>query len=236
MALKFNCSKCGEIIIVKFVKPGSSVNCGKCRATNIIPTNAVGIDDDQADDNTRPQTKARKGEVVVKTAEKTAVNNEPSFKKAQMFACWGAVGGIVLGFLIPSNMSYEYGMERWMVVLSCAVIFGIIGFVTGEFMRPADSVRAEVNNSVPQNRYPALRAIIGYYRVLAGILIIFTVIICISFFIGGPAGFFWIRVLGAMATGLLGMALYVTLRATAEGITVFLDIEENTRKIHEKAV
>lgn len=234
MALKFNCTRCGEIISVQFVQPGEVTNCGKCRATNTVPVNAVEIPDEQAD-NFKPRPKVHKPEAVAKINVETIAKNKTSFSKALKFCCGGIAVGLVIGFLVPNEMFYLYGLDRWVVVLISAVVFGVIGYIVGDLLRPENIMKSEINNTVQKNRYPALRVIIGYYRALAGIVILLTVIICISFFFGGPAGYFLVRLLGAMVTGLLGMALYVTLRAMAEGITVFLDIEENTRKIHEKA-
>lgn len=231
VALKFNCSKCGEIIAAKFVKPGEATNCGKCRATNTVPVNAVEIPDEQADNDLKPMPKIHKPEPVPKINAQTITKNKPSFSKVLKFSCGGLVVGLVIGFLVPDEMFYLYGLDRWVVVLLGAVVFGVIGYIFGDFMRPEDIMRSDTNNTVQKNRYPALRVIIGYYRVLAGTVILFTVIICISLFFGGPEGYFLARLLGAIVTGLLGMALYVTLRAIAEGITVFLDIEENTGNI-----
>ena len=40
MALKFNCSKCGEEIVVRFLKPGETAKCRKCGASVTVPESA----------------------------------------------------------------------------------------------------------------------------------------------------------------------------------------------------
>lgn len=222
MALKFNCSKCGEIIAVKYVKPGVTVYCGKCRAGNVVPESAMEIPNEQVDVDSKQLPKEQKIETS-KAEEKIA--KVVASGKAMRLSIGGVIIGAALSFLVPSQILFENGLERWMVILIAAIVLGTLGFIIG-----AQSSETAANPA-SKNRYPALRVIIGYYRILAGIVIFLTAIICISLFFAVPAGYFLARVLGAMVVGLLGLALFVTLRAMAEGITVFLDIEENTRGI-----
>lgn len=60
MALKFNCSECGEAIAVKYVKPGVTVYCGKCRASNIVPDSAIEILDEQVNTDSKHLPKEQK--------------------------------------------------------------------------------------------------------------------------------------------------------------------------------
>lgn len=49
MALKFNCFKCGEEIIVRFLKPREIAKCRKCGAAASVPDNAAEVAADQAE-------------------------------------------------------------------------------------------------------------------------------------------------------------------------------------------
>jgi uncharacterized paraquat-inducible protein A len=65
MAIKFNCSKCGADIKIKFLHAGETARCRKCGADNPVPANAREIADDQA-------------EVNLKTAQKLNEENRPA--------------------------------------------------------------------------------------------------------------------------------------------------------------
>jgi hypothetical protein len=95
-------------------------------------------------------------------------------------------------------------------------------------------------------KYPALSTIAVFYRILAWITIVFTWIFIIfgivaafvtgSYIGGGFLGFLG-NLLGAVfgsivvvvIYGLAGLAVAVLELAVAEGLEVFMDIEENTR-------
>lgn len=49
MALKFNCFKCGEEIIVRFLKPGEIAKCRKCATAVAVPCDAPEVPADQAE-------------------------------------------------------------------------------------------------------------------------------------------------------------------------------------------
>ncbi len=96
-------------------------------------------------------------------------------------------------------------------------------------------------------RYRALRIVATVYRVIGWIIIVIGVLgtcassvaaVALPSYVGGQFGYragagvsviqaVIILVIGLLYTGLIG----VTLLAIAEGIYVFLDIEENTREI-----
>ncbi len=46
MALKFNCPKCQNDIIVKFLKSGDMARCPKCQVQILIPTATIKVSDD----------------------------------------------------------------------------------------------------------------------------------------------------------------------------------------------
>lgn len=74
----------------------------------------------------------------------------------------------------------------------------------------------------PSTKYPALRTIAGFYRILALIAGIFAVIGAISNL--GES------VILALAVLIMGAVATITLLAIAEGIYVLIDIEANTRQ------
>jgi hypothetical protein len=78
-------------------------------------------------------------------------------------------------------------------------------------------------------KYPALRFISSMYKLLAFLIGIVAVVIGIlsmsGFDANYPLGF------GIILGGLIGL---ITMLAMSEGIKVFLDIEENTRKFAQK--
>jgi len=95
-------------------------------------------------------------------------------------------------------------------------------------------------------KYPALKTIAAFYRILAWITIVATWVFIIfgvvaafvtgSYIGGGFLGFLG-NLLGAVfgsivvviIYGLAGLAVAVLELAVAEGLEVFMDIEENTR-------
>ena len=92
----------------------------------------------------------------------------------------------------------------------------------------AEDEKEETTANLSSKRYPALRSIAGLYQVLAWIVAVIAgigillsldnferdLIKLILIFIGGAVGF-------------------ITLLAASESIKVFIDIEENTRKVAE---
>jgi hypothetical protein len=95
-------------------------------------------------------------------------------------------------------------------------------------------------------KYPALSTIAAFYRILAWISIIFTIIVILigviaafasGTYIGGGFLGFLGNVLGAvfgsivvvLVYGLIGLAVAVLQLAVAELLQVFMDIEANTR-------
>ncbi|HNW44289.1 MAG TPA: hypothetical protein PKI19_07270 [Elusimicrobiales bacterium] len=50
MALKFNCSKCGGEITVKYLHAGETARCRKCGADNAVPRTAPEISEEQAEE------------------------------------------------------------------------------------------------------------------------------------------------------------------------------------------
>ena len=95
-------------------------------------------------------------------------------------------------------------------------------------------------------KYPALSTIAAFYRILAWITIVFTMVFIIfgviaafvsgNYIGGGFLGFLG-NLLGAVfgsivvvfIYGLVGLAVAVLELAVAEGLEVIMDIEENTR-------
>jgi hypothetical protein len=78
-----------------------------------------------------------------------------------------------------------------------------------------------------QSRYPALQTIAGIFRILAWLVVVFSVI-------GIIFGFINIKTIGLGVSLLLGSLIggavsFFTLFAVAEAIEVLIDIEENTR-------
>ena len=49
MALKFQCSKCGADMLVKYLHPGETAKCRKCGAESAVPGDAREIPNEQAD-------------------------------------------------------------------------------------------------------------------------------------------------------------------------------------------
>ena len=88
----------------------------------------------------------------------------------------------------------------------------------------------EQSESAATSRYPALRIVAGIYRILAflvGIAAIIVVVVGVRALDNGSEGI--LLILGGILGGLIGV---VTNLAAAEGIRVFLDIEENTRNTY----
>ncbi|KLU63311.1 hypothetical protein CEB3_c02910 [Peptococcaceae bacterium CEB3] len=84
----------------------------------------------------------------------------------------------------------------------------------------------EPNYAAPlEERYPILRSIASLYKVLAVLVGILAVILIVMGMGGAPnVG----MIIESFIGGLIGV---VILLAMSEGITVFLDIEENTRRL-----
>lgn len=103
-----------------------------------------------------------------------------------------------------------------------------LGIDDGSNKLPADQGHQSViNNPVSggnsKPRYPALRIIASIYRVLAVILAIAGLAVIVFGIAGGQ--------IELILAGSLGATLgVITSLAAAEGIIVFLDIEENTRR------
>lgn len=87
--------------------------------------------------------------------------------------------------------------------------------------------RPNKSNDVPKEtsnlRYPALRTIAGFYGLLAWIVGFVTIGFSL-YFISDE------NYIGLVVGLLLGILTTLGLMAIAEGIKVFLDIEQNTRK------
>lgn len=95
-------------------------------------------------------------------------------------------------------------------------------------------------------KYPALKTVAAFYRILAWITLVFTLLFIIvgviaafvsgTYIGGGFLGFIG-NLLGAVfgsivvifIYGLVGVAVAVLELAVAEGLEVIMDIEENTR-------
>jgi hypothetical protein len=91
---------------------------------------------------------------------------------------------------------------------------------------PKPHLMAELPQIDEPKRYPVLRAFATMYQILA----ILTIGAGLFFIIWG----FDQQDGGFIATGIMGgLIVTVTFFAAAEGILVFLDIEENTRKTEE---
>jgi len=85
------------------------------------------------------------------------------------------------------------------------------------------------NEELTKKRYPALRTIAGIYQVFAYLWLLLSVI-------GGLIALAKIERLGILLLLLLsvgGTIAFITSFAMAESIKVFIDIEENTRKMVE---
>lgn len=84
-------------------------------------------------------------------------------------------------------------------------------------------VRQEsVATSLPSNKYPALRTIAGFYRILAFVAGGFAVISAVDLL--GDS------ILFALLSLIAGAVAVISLLAIAEGIHVLIDIEANTRQ------
>lgn len=85
----------------------------------------------------------------------------------------------------------------------------------------------EFNNSNQNNvnKYPALKTISGIYSVLAWLIGIITFGVTIILLNTGDYG-----IMGAIFTFVIGSLLVIGVLATAELITLFIDIEYNTRQ------
>ncbi len=75
-------------------------------------------------------------------------------------------------------------------------------------------------------RYPALRFISGFYKILAWIVVIVTVVFIISLIARDGSS---LGILEAVIALLGGGFLFISFLATSEIIKVFVDIEHNTR-------
>lgn len=96
-----------------------------------------------------------------------------------------------------------------------------------DFLGVSESDSQEIREKI---RYPALRVIAGIYR---GIAVLAGIAAIVILFIGfmkldsyGDEAFGLMLILGSIFGGAITV---ITCLATAEGIKVFLDIEENTR-------
>lgn len=78
------------------------------------------------------------------------------------------------------------------------------------------------SNSHPSNKYPALRTIAGFYRILAFIAGGFAVISALALLEDS--------ILFALLSLITGAVAVISLLAIAEGIHVLIDIEANTRQ------
>ena len=101
----------------------------------------------------------------------------------------------------------------------------------------------------PERRYKALRTIGGIYGVLAAIALVIGGVAAIPAVLlwlsnlpsaadrqGGPLGDVGslLALIGSLAPLLVGLTIYLLLKAGSEGIVVAIDIEENTRAIRER--
>jgi len=86
--------------------------------------------------------------------------------------------------------------------------------------------------------YPALEIISGFYKVLAWIVAIFTVISSIFIFVSDMGYYNFLpygipRIFIVIANLILGGLSFISLLGISEIIKVFLNIEQNTRKLKE---
>ena len=92
--------------------------------------------------------------------------------------------------------------------------------------------RASLGAGAKEKRYPALKVIVGYYNILANLIIGVTALICVALVFGGyKSNTLFFSILISIGVLVIGAVLSITMRAMAEGISVFLDIEANTRKV-----
>ena len=96
--------------------------------------------------------------------------------------------------------------------------------------------KPEYSDTLNENKYPALRFISGFYRAMAYLVAIFSIVVPVIIFIKGlqyndtsnfVAGFTTATAIYLFGGGLIAATL---LFAISEGIMVFIDIEYNTRK------
>ena len=74
MSLKFNCSKCGSEIVVKFLRKGEFAKCYKCGAETPVPVNAIEADEEPTYETIRPR------ESVILKTEKADYHRYPALR------------------------------------------------------------------------------------------------------------------------------------------------------------
>lgn len=96
------------------------------------------------------------------------------------------------------------------------------GYCSTQIKQVEPAETAEENQST--QKYPALKSIASIYNIIA---VIHVIICAVVAFIILPT------VVGPIICGLVGVLGYILLISAKESIYVFVDIEENTRKIAE---
>jgi hypothetical protein len=120
VALKFSCFKCGEEIIVRFLKPGEIAKCRKCGAAAAVPCDAAEVPAGQAEVYLN---------ALLSSADRVVVGSEAAAVEAasQVNWLWGAIvlavlasvpslGAVFaliisLGLLKTCNKSYAVGLD-----------------------------------------------------------------------------------------------------------------------------
>lgn len=102
----------------------------------------------------------------------------------------------------------------------------ILDIENSESQNSDHTIQKEINST--RNRYPALKTISIIFSVLAWIVAIASIFVFFYFLIAEEEG-----ILSIVAI-LVGGLLTIGILSTSEIIKVFIDIEENTRKIAEK--
>lgn len=146
MAHKFKCGKCGEFIVVRWMKSGENAKCRKCGEETVVPEDALEVADDVATEYLKPPSDSHKYKADTAYQEKSGVAEhtplgpnailtryDSAYKVAKSIIGHGEavkVSGIVLGVIIVV-ISLVVGIidKNFLYLISGGVLAAIVGMV-----------------------------------------------------------------------------------------------------------
>ncbi|MDI6788626.1 MAG: hypothetical protein QME51_09670 [Planctomycetota bacterium] len=118
MPLEFNCIKCGQLIVVRFLKKGEFAKCRKCKAEIIVPPDAI-------ETNEIPQY--LKSVSTPPSEDIVTMTDGTTIQRISRLAAWSFILGISV-FIINIVMMYVVGpeLERSQVPIPKLITYGYV--------------------------------------------------------------------------------------------------------------
>jgi len=93
MALKFNCTKCGQQMIIKFLKVGEVAKCRNCNAEITVPANAIKTNEEPKYDEPIPSN--AQGHIATAIKDNSRAMGEGAISALRFFAWLNLIAGII---------------------------------------------------------------------------------------------------------------------------------------------